>query len=78
MDDSAFVFGNNRSVLCNKYNLAYTLKKKNNIIAFHHVSDGVSQDEWRTAYVNTYKNLVYLFMKPLSGEAVEICAYVAT
>ena len=44
VDEPAFVFGNNKSVLCNTSNIAPTLKKKSNSIAFHHVRDGVVQD----------------------------------
>ena len=68
LDEPVFVFGDNQSVLCNTYNPAYTLKNNSNSIAFHHVHDGVSRDEWRTAYVNTDKKMTDLFTKLLSGE----------
>jgi hypothetical protein len=43
------------------------LKKKSNAIAYHFVREGVAQDEWRTAYVNTDENLADLLTKSLSG-----------
>ena len=68
LDEPAFLFGNNQSVMYNTANPASTLKKKINSIRFHHVRDGVARDEWRIAYVNTHKNLAYLFTKTLYGE----------
>jgi len=62
-----FVFGDNKSVLCNATSPASTLKKKNNATAYHHVREGVARDEWRTRYVNTDENVADLWAKPLSG-----------
>jgi len=67
VDEPAFVFGDNQSVLCNTTAPASTLKKKSNAIAYHFVREGVARDEWRTAYVNTDENLADLLTKPLSG-----------
>ena len=67
VDEPAFVFGDNKSVLCNTTAPALTLKKKSNAIAYHFVREGVARDEWWTAYVNTDDNVAYLPMKPLSG-----------
>ena len=67
VDEPAFVFGDNQSVLCNTTMPGSTLKKKNNAIAYHHVREGVARDEWRTAYVNTDENVADLLTKPLSG-----------
>ena len=67
VDEPAFVYGDNQSVLCNTMVPALTLKKKSNAIAYHFVREGVARDEWRTAYINTEWNLADLFTKPLNG-----------
>ncbi len=67
VDEPAFVFGDNKSVLCNTAALESTLKKNSNAIAYHFVRKGVAQDEWRTAYVNTEENVADFLTKPLSG-----------
>ena len=67
VDEPAFVFGDNQSVLCNTTAPASTLKKKQYALAYHFVREGVARDEWRTAYVNTHENLADLFTKPLHG-----------
>ena len=66
MDEPVFVFGDNQYVLCITYNPASTLKKKSNIIVFHHVSDGAAREKWSTEYVNTHENLADILTKPLS------------
>ena len=69
VEEPAFVFGDNQSVLANTTNPASTLKKKSNGVVFHHCREGSTRDEWRTAYVNTHDNVADLFTKPLpSGE----------
>ncbi len=69
VNEPAFVFGDNQSVLANTSAPASTLKKKSNAIAYHFVREGCARDEWRTAYVNTHDNVADLFTKPLpSGE----------
>ena len=67
VDEPAFVYGDNQSVLCNTMVPASTLKKKSNAIAYHFVREGVARDEWRTAYVSSEWNLADLFTKPLNG-----------
>ena len=67
VDEPAFVFGDNKSVLCNTTAPASKLKKNPNAIAYHFVQEGVARDEWRTAYVNTDDNVADLLTKPLSG-----------
>jgi hypothetical protein len=67
VDEPAFIFGDNKSVLCNTTAPESTLKKKSNAIAFDFVREGVARDEWRTAYVNTDENVADLLTKPLSG-----------
>ena len=66
VDEPAFVFGDNKSVLCNTTMPGSMLKKKNNAIAYHYVREGVARDEWRTTYVNTDENVADLLTKPLS------------
>ena len=67
VDEPAFVFGDNKSVLYNTTDPGSTLKKKSNAIAYHFVREGVARDEWRTTYINTDENVADLFTKPLSG-----------
>ncbi len=67
VDEPAFVFGDNQSVLANTSAPASTLKKKSNAIAYHFVREGCARDEWRTAYINTHENVADLFKKPLSS-----------
>ena len=67
VDEPAFVFGDNQSVLCKTTVPGSTLKKKQYVLAYHFVREGVARDEWRTAYVNTDENLADLLTKPLSG-----------
>lgn len=67
VDEPAFVFGDNQSVLNNTTAPASTLKKRSNAIAYNFVREGVARDEWRTAYVNTHDNIADLLTKPLSG-----------
>lgn len=68
VDEPAFVFGDNQSVLANTTNPTSTLKKRSNAIAYHFVREGVARDEWRTAYINTHDNIADMLTKPLAGE----------
>ena len=69
VDEPAYVFGDNQSVLANTSNPGSTLKKKSHFLAYHFVREGCARDEWRTAYVNTHDNVADLMTKPLpSGE----------
>ena len=68
VNEPAFIFGDNQSVLANTTMPGSTLKKKSNSIAFHFIREGCARDEWRTAYILTHLNLADLMMKPLSGE----------
>ena len=49
IDEPAFVYGDNQSVLANTTNPSSTLKKKLNAIAYHFVREGCARDEWQTA-----------------------------
>ena len=69
VDEPAFVFGDNQSVLANTTKPGSTIKKKCHSIAYHFIREGCSRDEWRTAYINTAENIADLLTKPLpSGE----------
>ena len=67
VDEPAFVFGDNQSVLANTTAPSSTLKKKSNAIAYHFVHEGCARDEWRTTYINTNDNVADLLTKPLAG-----------
>ena len=67
--ETTFVYGDNKSVLCNTSIPDSTLKKKSQSIAYHFVREGAARGEWRTAYINTHLNPADLLTKPLpSGE----------
>ena len=69
VDEPAFVYGDNQSVLANTTNPSSQLKKKSNSIAYHFVREGTARDEWRTTYCLTHDNTSDLMTKPLpSGE----------
>ena len=68
VDEPAYVYGDNQSVLCNTSLPQSTLKKKCLAIAFHFVREGCARDEWRTTYINTHFNLADLMTKPLAGD----------
>jgi hypothetical protein len=67
VDEPAFAFRDNQSVLANTTTPGSTLKKKSNAIAYHFVCEGCACDEWRTTYINTDKNVADLLTKPLAG-----------
>ncbi len=46
VDEPAFVFGDNQSVLANTTSPGSTLKKKSNAIEYHFVREGCARDEW--------------------------------
>ena len=60
-DISAYIFGENKSVLCNISIPDFTLKKKFQIIAYHLVREDAARDEWRMSYTNTHNNESYFF-----------------
>jgi len=69
INGSAFIYGDNQSVLANTTIPDSTLKKKSQSIAYHFVREGAARDEWRTTYVNTHDNEADLLTKQLpSGE----------
>jgi hypothetical protein len=68
VDEPAFVFGDNQSVLANTITPASTLKRESNAFAYHFIQEGCAKDEWWTAYVNTHENVAKLLTKPLPSE----------
>jgi len=68
VQECAFIYGDNQSVLYNTTLPDSTLKKKSQSIAYHFVREGVARDEWRTTYINTNENPADLLTKPLSAE----------
>ena len=69
VDEPAYIYGDNQSVLANTSRPESTLKKKSNSICYHFVREGCARDEWHTSYVNTHDNVSDLLTKPLpSGE----------
>ena len=66
---SAYIHGDNQSVLASCGTPDSILKKKSQSIAYHVVREGAARDEWRTLYVNTNDNEADLLTKLLpSGE----------
>ena len=63
MDECAYIFGDNKSVLVSSGTPLSQMKKKSNYIAYHHVCDGATLDEWRTTYINTHENITDLMIK---------------
>jgi len=68
VDEPAYIYGDNQSVLANTSRPESTLKKKSNSICYHFVREGCARDEWRTSYVNTHDNVSDLLTKPLPSE----------
>ncbi len=66
VDEPAFVFRDNQSVLANTTAPSSTLKKKSNAVAYHFVCEGCARDEWRTTYINTIDNVADLLTKPIA------------
>ena len=62
-----FIYGDNQSVLWNTSFPDSMLKKKTSSVAYHFVREGVSNDEWRTAYTKTSENPADLLTKSLSS-----------
>ncbi len=67
VEDPAYVYGDNKSVLYNSSLPESTLKKKSNSIAYHYVREGTARDEWRISYVNTHENPSDIMTKAVPG-----------
>ncbi len=68
VDEPAFIFGDNQSVLANTTAPASTLKKKCNAIAYQFVREGCARDEWLTVYINKHDNFANLLTKHQPSE----------
>ena len=68
VEETAYMYGDNQSVLAGSTTPESTLKKKAQSIAFHFIREGCAADEWRTTYINTSETISDLMTKPLSGE----------
>ena len=69
VDECAYVYGDNKSVLVNSGTPYSQLKKKSNSVACYHVREGSALDEWRTTYINTHENVSDLMIKNLPSGA---------
>jgi len=67
LEGPANTFCDNASVLTNSTDLASTLKKKHNSIAYHKIREAVAAGTIRIAWVDSEKNLADLLTKPLTG-----------
>ena len=56
VNNLAYIYGDNQSVLWNTTDPDSTLKKKSSLVAYHFVTEGVAKNEWRTGYVKTSEN----------------------
>ena len=65
MEEPAFNFGDNQSMLANTIIPKSTLKKKTQSIAFNFVQAGSARDEWQTVYINMHENVADMLTKPL-------------
>ena len=61
---SAYVFGDNNSVLINSLNPDSLLKEKSTSVAYHFVREGVAKNEWKVAYISTHENPADILTKP--------------
>ena len=67
VNDPAYIYGDNQSVLFNTSIPDSTLKKKSQSIAYHFTREGSARDERRTVYANTNKNESDLLTKQLTA-----------
>ena len=67
VEEAAYIFGDNKSVLANTINPGSTLKKKCAAVAYHLVREGVARGEWITAWISTHLNIADLLTKPMSS-----------
>ena len=65
IENPAFVFGDNQSVLWNTSLPDSVLKKKTSSVAFNFVREGVSRDQWRTSYIKSNENPADILTKSL-------------
>ena len=65
VNEYAYIYGDNKSVLVNSRTSHSQLKKKSNSVAYNHVREDSALDEWRTTYINTHENIADLMTKNL-------------
>ena len=65
INNPCFVFVDNQSVLWNTSVPDSVLQKKTSSVAYCSVREGVSNDEWRTAYIKTALNPADILTKAL-------------
>ena len=75
VNECAYIYGDNKSVLVNLGTPYSQMKKKSNSVADHHVREGSALDEWRTGYFNMHENIVDLMTKnlPFGVERTKFC-----
>ena len=56
VNNPAFFYGDNQTVLWDTTTPDLMLKKKSSLVAYHFVHEGVTKDEWRTGYVKMSEN----------------------
>ena len=69
VNECAYIYGDNKSVLANSGTPHLQSKKKSNSVAFHYVCEGSALGEWRTTYINMHKNIAGLLTKNLPSGA---------
>lgn len=69
VNNSAFIYGDNQSVLWNTTVPDSILKKKSSAVAYHFVREGVARQEWLTTYVNTKENPSDVMTKMITSMA---------
>ena len=52
----SFLYGDNKSVVCNTCIPDSTLKEKNHDIAYHFAREGVAMEEWVMGYIKSENN----------------------
>ena len=69
VNNPSFIYGDNQTVLWNTTVPDSMLKKKTASASYHFMREGVSADQWRTAYINTKLNPADILTKNLpAGE----------
>ena len=65
VEEPAYIYGDNQSVLAGSTRPDSNLKKKAQSIAFHFIREGCAANEWLTTYINTSENISDLMTNPL-------------
>jgi hypothetical protein len=62
-----FIYGDNKSVLCNASIPESNLMKKMLSTVFHFTREGAAKDEWRSTYIKSEDNAADVLTKAQSG-----------